>query len=129
MEHVMYTGLLTGNFTLHKTIEIMTTVLTDANFNAQVLASDKLCVVDFWATWCPPCIALGPTMEALAKDYEGRVIVGKLNADENPEVSLNYGVTNLPCILFIKNGQVVDKHIGAASKAVYDKKIRNLLTS
>jgi thioredoxin 1 len=105
----------------------MSAILTDANFEAQVLGSDKLSIIDFWATWCPPCIALGPTIDALGRDYEGKVNVGKLNVDENPNVSIAYGVTNLPCVLFIKNGKVVDKHIGAAPKAVYDKKVRKIL--
>lgn len=105
----------------------MSIVLTDANFQQQVLDSDKLTVVDFWATWCPPCIALSPTMDALASDYQGRINVGKLNTDENPQVSVNYGVVNLPCVLFILNGKVVDKQVGAAPKAIYDKKIRRIL--
>jgi thioredoxin 1 len=106
---------------------IMSTVLTDANFESQVLRSDKLSIIDFWATWCPPCIALGPTIDSLARDYEGKVNVGKLNVDENPNVSITYGVVNLPCVLFMQNGKVVDKQVGAAPKAVYDKKIRNIL--
>lgn len=105
----------------------MVNIITDANFNEQVLSSDKLSILDFWATWCPPCIALGPTMDALARDYDGRVNVGKVNSDENPELSITYGVTNLPCVLFLKNGAVVDKQIGLAAKAVYDKKIKKLL--
>lgn len=105
----------------------MSAIFTDANFETQVLSSDKLSVVDFWATWCPPCIALGPTIDALAKDYEGRINVGKINADENPNISVMYGVTNLPCVLFIYNGQVVDRQVGAAPKAIYDKKVRRIL--
>ncbi len=107
----------------------MSIILTDANFNEQVVNSAKLSVVDFWATWCPPCIALSPTMDALAKDYEGRVNVGKINSDENPNVSVNYGVTNLPCVLFILDGKVVDRQVGLAPKAIYDKKIRRILES
>jgi len=105
----------------------MSAIFTDANFEAQVLGSDKLSIVDFWAAWCPPCIALGPVIDSLARDFEGKVNVGKLNADENPNVSIAYGVTNLPCVLFIRNGQVVDKQVGAAPKSVYDKKVRGLL--
>jgi thioredoxin 1 len=107
----------------------MSLILTDANFNEQVVNSGKLSVVDFWATWCPPCIALSPTMDALAKDYEGRVNVGKINSDENPNVSVTYGVTNLPCVLFILDGKVVDRQVGLAPKAIYDKKIRRILES
>ena len=105
----------------------MSAVFTDANFDGLVLQSDKLSIVDFWATWCPPCIALGPTIDALAHDFEGKVNVGKLNADENPEVCIKYSVTNLPCVLFIRNGTVVDKQVGAAPKATYEKKVRKLL--
>lgn len=105
----------------------MSAVFTDANFSQMVLASDKLSIIDFWATWCPPCIALGPTIDSLARDFEGKINVGKLNADENPKVCITYGITNLPCVLFIYNGQVVDKHVGAAPKSVYDKKVRKLL--
>lgn len=107
----------------------MSAIFTDANFQSQVLASDKLSIVDFWATWCPPCIALGPTIDSLANDFEGQVNVGKLNVDENPEISITYGVTNLPCVLFIQNGKVVDKQVGAAPKSVYDKKVKALLQS
>ena len=105
----------------------MSAIFTDANFESLVLCSDKLSIVDFWATWCPPCIALGPTIDSLAKDYEGRVNVGKVNADDNPNVSIAYGVTNLPCVLFIRNGVVVDRQVGAAHKAVYVKKVVRLL--
>lgn len=105
----------------------MSTVFTDANFEEQVLRSDKLSVVDFWATWCPPCIAIGPIIDSLANDFEGKVNVGKLNADENPDVSVTYGVTNLPCVLFIYDGKVVDKQIGAAPKSVYTQKIQQIL--
>ena len=105
----------------------MTTTFTDANFRTEVLGSDKITMIDFWATWCPPCLALGPTIDALAVQYEGKIKVGKVNTDENPEMSINYGVTNLPCVLFIKDGAIVDKHIGLAPRSVYDKKIQALL--
>lgn len=107
----------------------MVTTFTDANFDKLVLHSDKLSIIDFWATWCPPCIAIGPSIEALATDFEGKVNVGKLNVDENPQVSINYGVTNLPCVLYIRNGKVIDKQVGAAPKAVYEKKVKALLAN
>lgn len=75
---------------------------TDANFKSDVLESDKLCVVDFWAEWCGPCRAIGPVIEELAKEYDGKVNIGKLNVDHNPSVSMNYGITSIPAILFIK---------------------------
>ena len=101
----------------------MTLEFTDANFHNAVLNNDKLTVVDFWAEWCPPCRAIGPIIEELSNDYTGRVTVGKLNVDHNPDISINYGVTSIPVILFIKGGKVVDKQLGAAPKAVLDKKI------
>ena len=96
---------------------------TDANFQSNVLESEKLSVVDFWAEWCGPCRAIGPVIEDLSKQYEGKVNVGKVNLDYNPEVSIKYGVTSIPAILFIKNAQLVDKLIGAQPKANFVKKI------
>jgi thioredoxin 1 len=105
----------------------MAAVFTDSNFEAEVINADKLTVVDFWAPWCGPCLQLGPTIDALSKEYEGKVNVGKINVDENPNISVNYGITSIPCVLFIKDGKVVDKQIGAAPKPVFDKKIQKLL--
>ncbi len=102
----------------------MAAVYTDTNFDAEVLKGDKLAVIDFWAPWCGPCLALGPTIEALAKDYDGKVNIGKVNVDENPNLSINYGVTSIPCVLYIKGGQVVDKQVGAAPRNVFEKKIQ-----
>ena len=102
----------------------MAAVYTDANFDAEVLKADKLSVIDFWAPWCGPCLALGPTIENLATEYDGKVNVGKVNVDENPNLSINYGITSIPAVLFIKNGQVVDKQVGAAPKSVFEKKIQ-----
>jgi thioredoxin 1 len=105
----------------------MAAAYTDANFETEVLNSDRLTVVDFWAPWCGPCLALGPTIDALSTEYEGKVNVGKVNVDENPNLSIDYGVTNIPCVLFIKGGQVVDKQVGAAPKSAYAKKIEQHL--
>lgn len=102
----------------------MAAEFTDANFSEQVLKSDKLTVVDFWAEWCGPCRAIGPVVEELAKQYEGTVNIGKLNVDNNANVSTNFGITSIPAILFFKNGQVVDKQIGAVPKSVLEKKIQ-----
>ncbi len=105
----------------------MATVYTDANFDAEVLKAEKLSVVDFWAPWCGPCLQLGPTIDALYKEYDGKVNVGKINVDENPKVSVDYGITSIPCVLFIKDGKVVDKQLGLAPKNVFDKKIQKLM--
>ncbi len=102
----------------------MAAEFTDANFQKDVLESDKLTVVDFWAEWCGPCRAIGPVVEELAKHYEGKVNIGKLNVDNNANVSTNFGITSIPAILFFKNGQVVDKQIGAVPKSVIEKKIQ-----
>lgn len=96
---------------------------TDANFKATVLDSNKLTVIDFWAEWCGPCRAIGPVIEELAKEYDGKVNVGKVNVDHNPEVSMNYGITSIPAILFVKGGVVVDKLVGAQPKSNFVKKI------
>ncbi len=102
----------------------MAVELTDANFQTNVLESDKLTVVDFWAEWCGPCRAIGPVIEELAVQYNGKINVGKVNVDHNPNLSVNYGITSIPAILFIKGGQIVDKQIGAVPKSVLDKKIQ-----
>ncbi|HEY6082713.1 MAG TPA: thioredoxin [Chitinophagaceae bacterium] len=101
--------------------------LTDTNFQTEVIGSDKLSVVDFWAEWCGPCRAIGPVIEDLAKDYAGKIKVGKVNVDQNPQVSMNYGITSIPAILFIKGGQVVDKQVGAVPRSVLEKKIQSHL--
>ncbi len=95
----------------------------DANFKAEVLDSDKLSVIDFWAEWCGPCRAIGPVIEELATEYANKVNVGKVNVDHNPQISMNYGITSIPAILFIKGGQVVDKLVGAQPKTNFVKKI------
>jgi thioredoxin 1 len=97
---------------------------TDGNFQSDVLESNQLSMIDFWAEWCGPCRAIGPIVEDLSKQYEGKVNVGKVNVDQNPQVSMQYGITSIPAILFIKGGQVVDKQIGAVPKAVLEKKIQ-----
>ncbi|HEY8387766.1 MAG TPA: thioredoxin [Parasegetibacter sp.] len=98
---------------------------TDANFQTTVLDSDKLSVVDFWAEWCGPCRAIGPIIEDLSKEYEGKVNVGKVNVDHNPNLSIQYGITSIPAVLFIKGGKVVDKLVGAQPKARFVEKINS----
>ena len=101
---------------------------TDSNFQAEVLDSDKLTMIDFWAEWCGPCRAIGPVIEELSKEWEGKVNVGKVNVDHNPQLSMNYGITSIPAILFIKNGQVVDKLVGAQPKGNFVRKIESHLS-
>ena len=95
----------------------MATQLTDSNFKELVLDSDKVAIVDFWAEWCGPCKAIGPMIEELSKEYEGKAIVGKVDVDSNPETAMKYGIRNIPTILFIKNGQVVDKKVCSVPKS------------
>jgi thioredoxin 1 len=92
-------------------------VLTDANFEEQVVKSDKLAVVDFWAEWCAPCRMITPTVEELANEYQGKAVVGKVNVDENSQTATKYGIRSIPTILFIKNGEIVKQVVGVRSKA------------
>ncbi len=101
----------------------MAHTITDANFDSDVMKSDKLVMIDFWATWCGPCVALAPTIEALSKEYEGKVVVGKMDVDANPETSVKFGIRNIPTVLFIKNGEVVDKVMGNAPKGAFVEKL------
>lgn len=96
---------------------------TDTNFQETALAEDTVAVVDFWAEWCGPCRLIGPVIDELAVDYDGKATIGKVNVDENPQISMKYGVRSIPTILFIKNGEVVDKHVGTATKATLEEKL------
>ena len=100
---------------------------TDENFEELALNSEKPVLVDFWAEWCGPCRMVGPIVKELSKDFDGKAIVGKVNADEHNEVSARFGIRNIPTILFIKNGEVVDKQVGAVQKSVLTEKLDKLL--
>ncbi len=101
--------------------------LTDANFEENVLNSDKPALVDFWAVWCGPCRMVGPVVEEIANDYEGKAVVGKVDVDNNPEIAQKYGIRNIPTILFIKDGEVVDKQVGAVGRAALAEKLDAML--
>ncbi|TVR87586.1 MAG: thioredoxin [Saprospirales bacterium] len=98
---------------------------TDDNFQSTALESDQLVVADFWAEWCGPCRMITPIIEELAKEYDGSVKIGKVNVDNNPQVAGKYSVRSIPTILLIKNGEVVDKHVGVISKQALADKIEN----
>jgi len=97
----------------------MLETLTDANFEEKIIQSGKLAVIDFSAEWCGPCRIVSPIIHELADEYYGRIVVGELNVDENPAVTAKYKVRNIPSVLFIKKGEVVDKQVGAMPKATY----------
>ncbi len=96
---------------------------TDGNFDASVLKSSTPVLVDFWAEWCGPCRALGPTIDALAAEYAGRVSIGKLNVDENPQVTMQYMVRGIPTVMVFKGGQVVETIVGLADKNEFKAKL------
>ncbi|HPE33183.1 MAG TPA: thioredoxin [Bacteroidales bacterium] len=100
---------------------------TDANFDELVIKSDKLVIIDFWAVWCGPCRMVGPIVEQIGKDYDGKVIVGKLDVDSNPGVTQKFGIRNIPTLLYFKDGKVVEKVVGAVPKQVLVKKLEAVL--
>ncbi|KIC64849.1 MULTISPECIES: thioredoxin [Chryseobacterium] len=97
--------------------------ITDSSFQDTVLKSDKPVLVDFWAVWCGPCRTLGPIIEEVATDFEGKAVVGKVDVDNNQEISMQYGIRNIPTVLIFKNGEVVDKLVGVAPKEVIAEKL------
>ncbi|TAH00693.1 MAG: thioredoxin [Sphingobacteriales bacterium] len=101
--------------------------ITDANFEELVLKADKPVLVDFWAEWCGPCRMVGPVVEELAKDFDGKALVGKVNVDHNPEISVKFGIRNIPALLIFKDGEIVDKQIGAVPKSVLAEKLNKQL--
>ena len=100
--------------------------ITDSNFQ-EILAEGKPVVMDFWAPWCGPCKMVGSIIDELATEYEGKVIIGKCDVDENGDVAAEYGIRNIPTVLFFKNGELVDKQVGSAPKSAYVAKIEAIL--
>lgn len=100
--------------------------INSENFEALV-NTGKPVVLDFWATWCGPCRRVGPLVEELATEYDGKAIIGKCDIEEDEDLPMRFGVRNIPTILFIKNGEVADKQVGACSKAVLEEKLKGIL--
>ena len=109
------------------TLEIMALEATDSNFEELVLQSAKPVIVDFWAEWCGPCRMVGPIVEEVGVEYEGRAVVAKVDVDSNPGITAKYGIRNIPTILFFKDGSVADKQVGAVPKSSIVSKLDPLL--
>ena len=101
--------------------------VNDSNFEEIVLKSDKPAIVDFWAEWCGPCRMIGPYIEEIGKEFEGKAVVVKVNVDDCPGITGKYSIRNIPTVMFFKNGEMVDKHVGAAQKSVFKAKLEALL--
>lgn len=101
--------------------------LTDSNFEELVLKSDKPAMIDFWAEWCGPCRMVAPIVQQLADEYNGRVVIGKVDVDSNPGIAQKYSIRNIPTLIFLKGGVVIDKQVGAVPKNVIAAKLDSLL--
>lgn len=101
--------------------------ITDATFEETVLKSEKPVMVDFWAAWCGPCRMVGPIIDDISKEYEGKAVVGKLDVDANQEFAAKYGVRNIPTVLIFQNGEVVGRQVGVAPKTTYAEALDQLL--
>ena len=100
---------------------------TTANFKEEVLESKHPVLVDFWAEWCGPCRMITPIIEELHEDFKNKAVIGKVNVDSESEISSEYGITSIPTLLFFKDGEIVDKHIGSASKSQLEEKLNSLI--
>ena len=101
--------------------------ITDSNFEETVLKSDKPVLVDFWAAWCGPCRMVGPIIDELSDEYEGKAVVGKVDIDSNRQYAAQFGVRNIPTVLVFKNGELVDRKVGVSSKNDYAQALDNLI--
>jgi thioredoxin 1 len=111
---------------ISKNERIMAFEFTDSNYK-EVIESGKPVVVDFWAPWCGPCKMVAPIIEELAQEYEGKVVIGKCDVDDNDDMASEFGIRNIPTVLFFKDGKQVDKQVGAVAKPKYVEKINNIL--
>lgn len=102
--------------------------ITDGNFEQEVLNSEKPVLIDFWAVWCGPCRMVSPIVDEISKDYDGKITVGKMNVDENRNIPMKYGIMSIPTLLIFKNGQVVDKLVGAVPKNMITSKLEAQLS-
>lgn len=105
----------------------MTVEVNDSNFEEVVLKSEKLVIIDFWAEWCGPCRMVAPIIEEISEEYEGKVLVTKVDVDTNPGISSKLGIRNIPTVMFFKNGEMVDKLVGAVPKSNFISKLETLL--
>ena len=101
--------------------------ITDATLD-EVLATDKLVVIDFWAEWCGPCKMIGPIIKEIGEEYKDHVVAGKIDVDNNADATVKYGIRNIPTVLFIRNGEVVDKIVGAGAKSMFTEKVEELIS-
>ena len=101
--------------------------ITDSNFEETVLKSDKPVLVDFWAAWCGPCRMVGPIIDELSEEYEGKAVVGKVDIDSNQQYAAQFGVRNIPTVLVFKNCELVDRKVGVSSKNDYAQALDNLI--
>ncbi|MCK4630078.1 MAG: thioredoxin [Bacteroidales bacterium] len=105
----------------------MTVEVNDSNFEEVVLKSDKLVIIDFWAEWCGPCRMVNPIIKEIGEEYDGKVLVTKVDVDSNPGISSKLGIRNIPTVMFFKNGKMVDKQVGAVPKSNFISKLKPLL--
>ena len=105
----------------------MPITITSENFDEVVMKSKQPVLLDFWAVWCGPCRMIGPLIEEIGKEYDGRVVVGKVDVDNNPGIASKFGIRNIPTVLYLKGGQILDKVVGAVPKQVLVKKLEAIL--